>query len=131
MSDKPFVAVASSGGFRPGNHIGVQFDHRWTDEGVVVESDFTGGHLLNLAVAGCVLNDVYREAERLGIPSEGVRVSAWGDFNRETWQSTGVSYTVEVQSSASRPEIDELLVIVDAVAEIPKSLRAEATVQRT
>lgn len=40
--------------------------------------------MLNLAIAGCVLNDVNREAERLGIPVEDVRVSAWGDSNRET-----------------------------------------------
>ncbi len=84
---------------------------------MVVESDFTGGHLLNLAIAGCVLNDVHREADRLGIPVEGVRVSAWGGSDRETWQSTGGSHTVEVDSSAS--EIDELLEVVEDVAEIP------------
>jgi hypothetical protein len=28
--------------------------HRWTPGGVTVEAGFTGGHLLHLAVAGCV-----------------------------------------------------------------------------
>ena len=131
MSDTPFAVVASSGGLQPDSHIGVRFDHHWTADGVVVESDFTGGHLLSLAIAGCVLNDVHREAERLEIPIDGVRVAAWGDFNRETWQSTGISYTVEVSSPASSAQIDNLLRVVDEVAEIPKALRAEATVERT
>jgi uncharacterized OsmC-like protein len=97
---------------------------------VVVDSHFTGGHPLNLAIAGCVLNDVHREADRLGIPADGVKVSAWGGFDRETWQSTGVSHTVKVESSASASEIDDLLDVVEDVAETPKALRAEASVGR-
>lgn len=49
----------------------ITFPHRWTAEGVTVAAAFTGAHLLHLAAAGCVLNDVYREAERLGVPSTG------------------------------------------------------------
>lgn len=131
MEDRAFVAVASSGDLRPESHEGVEFSHRWTPTGVVVESTFTGGHLLHLAIAGCVLNDVHREAEGLGISIEGVRVTAWGDFNRQTWQSTGVGYTVEVNAAASPDRIAELLDVVDRVAEIPKALRAEASVERT
>jgi uncharacterized OsmC-like protein len=54
----------------------VRFPHRWTPGGVTDEADFTGGHLLHLAAAGCVLNDVYREAATLGIELQGVRVTA-------------------------------------------------------
>jgi len=50
-------------------------------EGVTVEADFTGGHLLHLATAGCILNDLYREAAKLGIQLVGVRVSAAGGFD--------------------------------------------------
>jgi hypothetical protein len=131
MADRAFSVVASSGDLRPASHDGVEFGHHWTPEGVVVQSDFTGAHLLHLSVAGCVLNDVHREAERLGVTVDGVRVAAWGDFDRETWQSTGVGYSVEVSSPASPSEIGELLRIVDQVAEIPKALRSEATVERT
>jgi UV DNA damage repair endonuclease len=59
-----------------------------------------------------------------------VRVAAWGDFDRETWQSTGIGYSVEVSSPASSDAIDELLRIVDDVAEIPKALRSATTVER-
>ena len=95
-----------------------------------METDFTGGHLLNLAVAGCVLNDVHREAEKLGVPVDGVRVSAWGDFNRETWQSTGINYTIEIVSTASPEEVEHLVNVVDEVAEIPKPIRMGASVSR-
>jgi hypothetical protein len=49
----------------------VCFPHRWTPGGVTVEADFTGGHLLHLAAAGCVLNDLYREAAAAGIELRG------------------------------------------------------------
>ena len=95
-----------------------------------METSFTGAHLLHLAVAGCVLNDVFREAERLGVIVYGVRVTASGGFNTETWESTGIGYVVDVDSPASAGELDALLEAVDSVAEIPKSIRAGAPVER-
>ena len=95
-----------------------------------MDADFTGAHLLHLAAAGCVLNDCYREADRLGLVLLGARVSASGGFDSETWQSTGISYAVEVDTAAAPAEVDEFLRAVDAVAEIPKSIRAGATVER-
>jgi uncharacterized OsmC-like protein len=98
---------------------------------VVVESAFTGAHLLHLSIAGCVLNDVHREAETLGLDVQGVRVIAGGDFDRQTWQSTGVGYHVEIDSDAGESDLQTLIQTVDEVAEIPKALRAEAIVSRT
>lgn len=109
---------------------GLHFPHRWTDTGVSVIADFTGGHLLNLAVAGCVLNDLYREAATLNIELAGVLVSAVGGFDTETWRSTGITYRVELDSSAPEAKLERLLELVDTVAEIPRSLRAEAPVHR-
>ena len=60
----------------------------------------------------------------------GVRVSARGDFDRDTWRSTGVEYEVEIISDSNAGDVAELLRVVDDVAEIPKALRAEATVRR-
>jgi uncharacterized OsmC-like protein len=109
----------------------VQFPHRWTAEGVSVTADFTGAHLLHLAAAGCVLNDVYREAEKLDIPVEGVRVEALGGYDPDSWQSTGIEYTIHVATSAAPEELERLLEIVDTVAEIPRAIRAGAPVRRT
>ena len=104
--------------------------HRWTDQGVAIELQFTGAHLLHLSAAGCVLNDLYREAAQTGVELKGVLVSADGDFEGETWRSTGITYDVEIDSEASADEVERLMSAVDEIAEIPKALRAGARVQR-
>jgi uncharacterized OsmC-like protein len=125
-----FDAAVGAGTLRSTAADVVRFPHRWTPDGVTVETAFTGAHLLHLAAAGCVLNDVYREAERLGVAVRGVCVTASGGFDTETWQSTGIGYVVEVDSPAAAHELDALLEAVDSVAEIPKSIRAGSAVER-
>jgi len=129
MQDRFEVAVGA-GTMMSASGSAVRFPHRWTPAGVTVEAGFTGGHLLHLAVAGCVLNDVYREAAALGIELAGVRVTAAGGFDAGTWQSAGIGYTVEVSSDAPAGELAHLLQVVDQVAEIPRAVRAGATVRR-
>lgn len=107
----------------------MEFSHRWTDLGVSLAAQFTGAHLLHAAVAGCVLNDLFREADRLGLVLDGVRASASGSFT-DSWESTGVDYRMEVDSRASPTDLAALLAMVDAVAEIPRALRAGALVRR-
>jgi hypothetical protein len=125
-----FSVVVGAGSRRSAQAGAVRFSHRWTPEGVTVETDFTGAHLLHLAAAGCVLNDIYREADGLGIRIDGVRVRASGGFDVESWASTGIVYGVEVDSPASSDELARLLDRVDDVAEIPRAIRAGATVRR-
>ena len=128
MSD--FTVRVAAGSLRGRIRADVAMPHRWTDEGVSVEAQFTGAHLLHLATAGCVLNDLYREAEQLGIRLDGVLVVADGDFDRETWQSTGIGYHVELDSAAAADALEGLLRRVDEVAEIPKAQRAGSAVSR-
>lgn len=125
-----FEVAVGAGTMRSSSGSAVSFPHRWTPEGVTVEADFTGGHLLHLAAAGCVLNDVYREAAAVGIELNGVRVSAAGEFDTSARTSTGISYSVEVSSAVSPDELDRLLAVVDQVAEIPRAIRAGAIVGR-
>jgi hypothetical protein len=70
--DNRFEVTVSAGTMRSDSSAAVRFPHQWTPGGVTVEADFTGAHLLHLAAAGCVLNDIYREAESLGIDVSGV-----------------------------------------------------------
>lgn len=128
--DNRFEVTVGAGTMMSDSGAAVRFPHRWTPGGVTVEADFTGGHLLNLAAAGCVLNDVYREAAALGIEVAGVRVTAAGGFDTETWQSTGIGYEVEVSSDAGAEQLAHLLEVVDQVAEIPRAIRAGASVRR-
>jgi uncharacterized OsmC-like protein len=128
--DNRFEVAVGAGTMMSGSAAAVRFPHRWTPGGVTVEADFTGGHLLHLAAAGCVLNDLYREAAALGIDLHGVRVTAAGGFAPATWQSTGIGYAVEVSSDATADQLAHLLEAVDQAAEIPRAIRAGATVQR-
>jgi uncharacterized OsmC-like protein len=125
-----YEVVVAAGTFRSAAPGVIAFPHRWTDEGVTVSTEFTGAHLLHLATAGCVLNDVYREAGAIGIELRGVRVTAGGGFDADRWTSTGIEYVVEVDSSALPEEIDRLIAQVDEVAEIPRAIRAGADVTR-
>lgn len=124
-----FEVAVGAGTLQSTAEEAVRFPHRWTDEGVTVEAPFTGAHLLHLAAAGCVLNDVYREAEQLAIPVDGVRVRASGGFDTDRWASTGIVYQAEVDSRADPEQVATLLARVDAVAEIPKAIRAGAPVE--
>ena len=85
---------------------------------------FNGGELLHLAVAGCVSNDLFREADRLGIALTRVVVTAGGDYGGEPVASTGITYRVEVSGDGTDPDgLRELVHLVDRIAEIPNSLR--------
>lgn len=125
-----FDVIVGAGSYRSPAADAITFPHRWTAEGVTVAAAFTGAHLLHLAAAGCVLNDVYREAERLGVPVDGVRVTAAGGFDTGSWASTGIDYTVEVDSPSESDRVADVLAAVDAVAEIPRAIRAGAPVRR-
>lgn len=103
--------------------------HRWTPGGVRVSADFTGAHLLHLAVAGCVLNDLFREAAALGVPLAGAEVTTRGGFDPAAWASTGIAYAVRLDGPGPE-DAERLLARVDAVAEIPRAVRQGAAVRR-
>src|ERR1700730_10353558 len=124
--DNRFEVTASAGTLMSESGTAVRFPHRWTPGGVSVEADFTGGHVLHLAVASCILNDIYREAAARSIGVTGVRVTAAGGFDPATWQSTGIDYSVEVTSDAPADRLAQLLAVVDQVAEIAQAIPAGA-----
>jgi putative redox protein len=84
---------------------------------------FNGGQLLYLAIAGCISNDLFREAHAAGIRLEDVRVVVRGDFSGEPAVSTPIEYDVELSGDGSAQLLRELVARVDEIAEIPNSLR--------
>lgn len=124
-----YPVVVGAGSLRSSSPEALRAPHRWTADGVTVEAPFTGAHLLHVAAAGCVLNDLYREAGPLGVDLRGVRVTARGGFD-DAWTSTGVAYAVELDTDAPADAVSRLLAVVDDVAEIPRAIRAGAPVQR-
>lgn len=125
-----YRVVVGAGSLRSPAPGALHAPHRWTGAGVTVEAPFTGAHLLHAAVAGCVLNDLYREAADLGVGLRGVRVTAEGGFD-DAWTSTGITYAVELDTPASDDEVARLLSVVDDVAEIPRAVRAGTRVTRS
>jgi hypothetical protein len=126
-----FPVVLTAGSLLADPSTGWLVPHRWTDTGVVIQTVPNGAGVLHVAVALCVLNDTFREAIEREVPVAGVKVSARGEFDEETWQSTGITYQVEVDSPASAGDVAALQAHVDRVAEVPRALRAGMTVERT
>ena len=127
MKLSPFGVQAGAGRLRPAE--GVVLEHAWTAEGVVVGPATNGAQVLHLSVALCILNDTFREANRMGLDLRGVAVTADGQFDDE-WRSTGIEYAVTIDSPASDEEVARLIALVDEVAEIPKAIRGGAPVAR-
>ena len=83
---------------------------------------FNGGQLLYLAVAGCVSNDLFREAPAFGVALSRVAVTVRGDFAGDPLVSEEITYEVEVDGEPA-DRLGDLVQHVDRIAEIPNSLR--------
>ncbi|SCF15570.1 Uncharacterized OsmC-related protein [Micromonospora coriariae] len=90
---------------------------------------FNGGQLLYLAVAGCISNDLFREAQAAGLDLHRVEVTVRGDFAGEPAVSGEVRYDVRVEGDAPPDLLRALVERVDAIAEIPNSLRGGTPVR--
>src|SRR5215470_5466880 len=69
---------------------------------------FNGGELLHLAVAGCLSNDLFREARVLGLRLTRVAITARGDFTGDPKTSGGIDFPVEVWADAADAALREL-----------------------
>ena len=90
---------------------------------------FNGGQLLYLAIAGCISNDLFREARASGIELSHVRVRVTGEFVGEPAVSNDIQYEVEVEGDAPEDRLRSLVAHVDAIAEIPNTLRQTTRVR--
>jgi putative redox protein len=107
----------------------VVLQHHRTDGIQINAQPLSGGHLLHLAVAGCIFNDLYHLAAERGIRLTEVRVAASGGFEgEESTVSTGVTYQVAVAGEASEEQLHELVSEVDRIASIPDVLRRATAV---
>jgi organic hydroperoxide reductase OsmC/OhrA len=87
-------------------------------------SAINGGELLMLALATCYCNDLYREAQRLGITLTRVEVEAHAEFAGIGLAARDIRYRTRVESPASPEQIGDLIRQTDAVAEIHNTIRA-------
>lgn len=89
---------------------------------------FNGGQLLYGAIAACMSNDLYREAETLGIQLSRVAVTVDGNFPARGEPSSPITMDVEIDGDAEVERLSELLDLVDGLAEIPNSIRGTTPV---
>lgn len=90
---------------------------------------FNGGQLLYLAIAACISNDLYREASARGIALNDVILTVDGDFPARGRPSTPIEVSLEVTGAASEDDLAALVDEVDAIAEIPNSIRGATPVR--
>lgn len=92
-------------------------------------SSMNGGEALLLAIATCYCNDLYREAERVGMPVSQVTVAVDGRYDGVPGHPiTDIIYHVSVEADAPEAEIAALIRSTDRVAEIHNTLRQGASV---
>ena len=92
---------------------------------------FNGGQLLNLAVGGCVSNDLFREALKRGVHLDRVVVRVNSDYTGDPATSTDITYSVELYGRAQDEQLRDLAAWVDKIAEIPNSIRRGTAVKLT
>lgn len=93
-------------------------------------SSVNGGELLVAALATCYCNDLYREADRLGIDITACEVVAIARFGGTGQAATSVTYAARVQSEAPAEEVERLLAETDRLAEVHNTLRRGCPVER-
>ncbi len=89
----------------------------------------TGGHLLHLAVAGCLFNDILRAATERGITVRELEVSADGSFEGEPTVSTGVTCSVRLAADASDDDLPQRVREPEAESSIGHTLRRVTSVE--
>ena len=91
----------------------------------------TGGHMLHLALAQCVFNNVLRIAHDRGLALGDVAVVADGDFNAEGTASTGIACSIQVSGAADRSDLTSLAEAAFSDSSIVAILRRGGPVELT
>ncbi len=68
----------------------------------------SGGHMLHLALAQCVFNNILRIAQERRLSVSDVRVAADGGFNSEGTASTGINCTIELSGAEDEASLRDL-----------------------
>ncbi len=90
----------------------------------------SGGHLLHLALATCVFNDLHGAAAARGTRLGRVEVRADGSFDDALARSTGIVLDVEAEAEgAAAGDLDRLVREVVDAAVIVRIVRASADVR--
>ncbi|HZA04267.1 MAG TPA: OsmC family peroxiredoxin, partial [Propionibacteriaceae bacterium] len=81
------IRTVREGATDPGGFV---VEHHRTPRAAIDVDLWSGGHLLHLAIASCLFNDILREAPDRGILVDHLAVTANGDFDQNG--SSGIRY---------------------------------------
>jgi uncharacterized OsmC-like protein len=91
----------------------------------------SGGHLLHLALAQCVFNNVLRIAQDRGLAVSDLGIVVDGDFNDAGTASTGIDCSIDVAGAAERSDLTELARAAFDDSTVGAILRRGGTVELT
>ncbi|HEY7049322.1 MAG TPA: OsmC family protein [Jatrophihabitantaceae bacterium] len=120
------TAEPGTPGIEPGT---VVVQHHLTDRAQIMIDTLSGGHLLHLAVAGCLFNDILREAGQRGITITDLRVTADGGFVGDPLLSSGVHYAVTIAGDVPEDVLRALVAECQDASAVAGSLRRGTPVE--
>ena len=92
-------------------------------------SAVNGGEFLQLALATCYCNDIYREAAQKNITITKVDVFVSAEFSGVGESGFNFTYSAKLEGDASETELKKLVKHTDTVAEIHNTLRKGAEIK--
>ncbi|MCH6469198.1 OsmC family protein [Sinomonas terrae] len=124
------IATAEAGGDRaPAETSSLLIRHHKTGAAHVSISLPTGGHVLHLAAATCLFNDLHTAAAQRGLRLGPVAVHADGGFDDTMTSSTGIRVTVEISGEAAADELRTLVLETFEVSTVACVLRRGTSVE--
>ena len=91
----------------------------------------SGGHVLHLALAQCVFNNVLRIAKDRGLQLSELSVEADGDFDAAGTASTGIDCSIELAGDTDRSELAAVAEAAFHDSTVVAVLRRGGTVELT
>ena len=88
-----------------------------------IGSAMNGAELLLLSLATCYCHTIYRGAQHMNIGIKEIAVSVNGDFSGPVPEMEALTFSVQVRSSATDQQLQELIGYADLHATIPNLLR--------
>lgn len=126
------IATADAGdGPAPVGTAGLLIRHHKTGAARISMSLPTGGHVLHLAVATCLFNDLHTAAKLAGLSLGPVTVRADGGFDETMTASTGIRIKVEISGDADPEELRTLVLETFEVSTVACVLRGTTSVEIT
>ena len=126
------IATAEAGeGQVPVGTADLLIRHHKTGAARIAMSLPTGGHMLHLAAAVCLFNDLHTAAALAGLSLGPVAVRADGGFDETMTASTGIRLEVEISGDADPEELRRLVLETFEVSTVACVLRRSTSVEIT